>query len=133
MLVFQYGSNTSSERLNARERLDSSARDLGLARSVMPHKLRFTHFSEGNQCGAADLLQDERAGRLIVGVAFDVPRHRIFRPECRAGEKTLDEIEGEGSAYRRAEIEITLADGTQRTAITYFVLNPRTNCPTHPS
>ena len=133
VLVFQYGSNTSAKRLNGVDRLCGAARDCGLAETVEEYVLAFTHFSRKNRCGVADLVTNDRDRTRIYGVAYDVPNHRVVRSEASKSEKTLDDIEGEGLAYRRTTIKIILADGSVTNATTYLVLKPSQNVPTLPS
>ena len=56
-LVFQYGSNLSSQRLNGNERLRGGARIVGTARTTASYRLDFTVWSPHNQCAAADLVE----------------------------------------------------------------------------
>ena len=123
-LVFQYGSNTSSRRLNSQERLRGDARVVGLARTVECFELDFTVWSEQNDCAAADLVPG--AGRTIWGVLYQIPVHLIERHT--AGERaSLDAIENEGRNYVRVPIDLHLADGgrVDGEAITYVVRKRR--------
>jgi gamma-glutamylcyclotransferase (GGCT)/AIG2-like uncharacterized protein YtfP len=120
-LVFQYGSNTSTARLNSATRLQGAARSLGLAQTLEPYELAFTHWSQRDGYAAADLQPD--TGRRIYGVLYEIPEERVFRD--RGGDRmTLDRIEGEGRNYRRTRIQVTLA-GEQRRCWTYLVIEPR--------
>jgi len=129
MLVFQYGSNTSAERLNSPERLAGAAVAVGLAQTVLKYRIAFTYRSKANDCGVADLIPDDVTGRHVLGVAYFIPEERIFRGHG-VHSKTLDQIEGEGTAYRRIEIEVLLPDGARTRALTYVVLTPEINHPT---
>jgi hypothetical protein len=127
-LVFQYGSNALTERLNSPERLDGAARPMGLARTSDDYELAFTYNSKGNVCAAADLVHGRER---IFGVLYDIPDDRVFRELAKKGLKTLDQIEGTG--YQREEIEVELlADGRRVTAITYTVLDREGNLRTAP-
>ena len=126
MLIFQYGSNTSDKRLNAHDRLDGAAVVVGLAQTVSKYQLAFTYRSRTNQCGVADLIPDQAAGRPILGVLYDIPETRVFR-QVSQRLKTLDQIEGEGTAYKRVEICILLPDGQEVEVATYVVLSPEPN------
>jgi hypothetical protein len=120
-LVFQYGSNTSSTRLNSNERLRGDARDLGLVCMEAPFELDFDVWSTGNACATADIL--EGRGRPIWGVLYEVPDYLIQRGT--AGErKSLDAIEGRH--YGRRPIRVQRPDGTRVAGeiITYTVVNP---------
>ena len=128
-LVFQYGSNISPKRLNADDRLQKEAKPLGLANTIDDFELCFTHFSKENECATADLRPG--VGRSIYGVLYDIPEDRVFR-EKGGGKRTLDHIEGEGTAYIRTEIAVIL-DGDQQNpinALTYLVKSPTENVKT---
>jgi hypothetical protein len=120
-LVFQYGSNTSSTRLNSHERLRGDARDLGLVCTVAPFELDFDVCSTGNACAAADIR--EGGGRPIWGVLYEVPDY-LIRRETAGERKSLDAIEGQH--YGRRPIRVQRPDGTPVAGevITYTVLNP---------
>ena len=106
-LVFQYGSNTSSQWLNSSERLEGAARSLGLAYTQKSFDLAFTHYSSTNRCGTADLVPN--GSRRIYGVLYEIPEDRVYRSSS-TGPRTLDEIEGECSAYCRTQISVIAAD-----------------------
>lgn len=126
-LVFQFGSNTSSHRLNGPDRLEGTAISLGLARTVAPHDLAFTAWSEGMQCAVADLRPGR--GRTIYGVLWDIPDQRVFRD--RAEGRTLDDVEHEGETYTRTTMPVCLdATGEAWDAWTYVVREPRLGLPT---
>ena len=93
-LVFQYGSNMCSNRLNGADRLQGHASLVGIAETIENYEYSFDIWSGGrNNCAAADLIP--RQGRKIWGVLFEIPMFYIQRdPERRR--KTLDGIEGEG-------------------------------------
>lgn len=121
-LVFQYGSNTSSARLNSDKRLKGSAVSLELVQTVNCFELCFTYQSKSNGCAVADLL--EAAGRRIYGDLYEIPQNRIFRNASR-GQTTLDNIEGEWSAYYRTTLEVVrVGKSVSETAITYLVKEP---------
>jgi gamma-glutamylcyclotransferase (GGCT)/AIG2-like uncharacterized protein YtfP len=127
-LIFQYGSNTSTQRLNLPERLGGAAQVVGLARTANEYELAFTYDSKGNACAAADLVHGRQQ---IYGVLYDIPEHRVFRHLRRDGLKTLDQIEGTG--YQREDIEVELlADGRRVAAITYLVVDREGNLQTAP-
>src|SRR5438045_3551831 len=90
-LVFQYGSNTSSGRLNSDDRLRGDARDLGLVRTQASFELHFDVWSETNKCAAADIRED--SVRQIFGVLYEIPDYLMSRTTSGA-RKSLDEIEG---------------------------------------
>lgn len=123
-LVFQYGSNTSSARINSDARLQGTARDLGLALTEASYDLVFTYHCRNSDCAAADL--QERGGRQCYGVLYDIPDERVFRSPSGTV-RTLDDIECEGAAYIRTAISVFPAEGEIKAvgAITYIVRDPR--------
>lgn len=123
-LVFQYGSNTSSGRLNGVERLRGAAQVLGRARTRDRFALSFDVWSEQNRCAAANIRRSAR-GRPIWGALYDIPRELLGRETAPGGWRSLDAIEREGSNYRRAHVAVVGEDGSERTAVTYTVLRPR--------
>jgi hypothetical protein len=121
-LVFQYGSNTLSERLNSNSRLRRDALLIGLVVTVESFRLDFTTWSDGNQCAAADIIPD--SDRKIWGVLYKIPDYIIQR-ETSGDRKSLDAIEGEN--YQRVPIKVQNPDGTpiEDDVITYMVINKR--------
>jgi len=123
MLVFQYGSNILDEELNSERRLRGDARFLRLA-YVEGYRLGFTVFSTGRNCAAADLVPAE--GSRVWGALYEVPDWLVYRPEARQrGRRSLDEIEGEGTNYRRKPISVHCPAGNEQEALTYVVIDPR--------
>jgi|SRR5437867_167850 len=120
-LVFQYGSNTSSSRLNSDDRLRSDATDRGLVCTEDSFELDFDVWSTCNDCAAADIRSGR--GRPIWGVLYDVPDYLISR-ETAGSRRSLDAIEG--SKYGRRPIRIRWPNGTPVAGdvITYTVLSP---------
>jgi hypothetical protein len=104
-LVFQYGSNTSSARLNASERLRGDAKSLGLAYTVGQYDLGFTVWSKTNNCATADLVR--APGRKVWGVLYEIPDSLLSR-ETADDRKSLDAIEG--PRYRRRKIRVCRAN-----------------------
>lgn len=123
-LVFQYGSNMSSEHLNSEERLNGDAHPVGIAYTKENHELVFDIWSSGNECAAANLLIG--TGRPICGVLYEIPDRLITR-ETAHPRRSLDAIEGEGTNYSREEISLCYPDGTrvQAPVITYIGLYHR--------
>ena len=122
-LVFQYGSNAWSQRINCAKRLDGAATALGLVHTKESFDVSFTHLSICNQCATADLVPN--GSRQIYGVLYEIPDNRVYR-SWSVGPKTLDEIEGECSAYCRARIAVVMASRPHELheAITYRVKTP---------
>ncbi|MEK9138018.1 MAG: hypothetical protein AAB393_12905, partial [Bacteroidota bacterium] len=96
--VFQYGSNSSSRRLNSVGRLRGDARSLGLAQTVGQYDLGFTVWSKTNQCAAADLVRAH--GRHVWGVLYDIPDYLLSRGTA-GSRRSLDAIEGRLYKRRR--------------------------------
>lgn len=108
-LVFQYGSNMSSVRLNGADRLRGHATIIGVAETQDIFQLVFDIFSGGNnQCAAANLVSG--SGRRIWGVLYEVPAEFIARDPKRL-RPSLDAIEGEGKNYGRVHINLRHANG----------------------
>jgi gamma-glutamylcyclotransferase (GGCT)/AIG2-like uncharacterized protein YtfP len=106
-LVFQYGSNMSTARLNAPNRLAGNASVRGIALTDASFELLFDIWSKGGNCAAADIIEGDRR---IWGVVYEVPDHLIQRRTADQ-QKSLDEIEGEGGNYGRAEIQLSWRNG----------------------
>ena len=124
MLVFQYGSNMSSVRLNSDARLQGEAVSLGLAMTNALFDMDFTYFSRENGCAAADLI--ENGSCRILGVLYEIPKRRVLR-ECSGGPRTLDDVEGEGVAYVRTAIRVMRTENEREAleAVTYLVKVPQ--------
>lgn len=123
-LVFQYGSNCSSERLNSETRLRGDAKSLGLVETVDPFELRFNVWSNGNGCAASDIVLSGRDP--IKGVLYEVPDYLISTETAAShGRKSFDAIEG--PAYERQAILVRKTNGETVEAITYVVRNPTPN------
>lgn len=122
-LVFQYGSNMSEARLNGEDRLAGNAKTICVAKTVESFELVFSVWSESNSCAAADLLPS-KTGRNIYGVLYEVPDFLLSRDTAKQkNRKSLDAIEGEGTNYVRATIDLIANDGAPVRAITYLVKN----------
>jgi len=121
-LIFQYGSNAFSERLNSDKRLKGDALPIELVVTVGSFRLDFTTWSEGNQCAAADIVPD--SDRRIWGVLYRIPDHLVER-EKSGDRKSLDAIEGDN--YQRVPIKVEKQDGTpiEDDVFTYMVINKR--------
>lgn len=105
--IFQYGSNTSVERLNSDTRLKGSAKLICTAYTVCNYEFDFTVWSKTNKCAAADIVPN--GGRQIWGVIYDIPDELIARSSF-GNRKSLDSIEGKN--YDRILINVLKNDGT---------------------
>ena len=121
-LVFQYLSNTNTERLNAAERLNGRAGDLGAAQTVEGYRLVFDVWSAGNKCAAADLVP--QGNRPAWGVLFEIPDELLSRATSGAA-RSFDQIEGEGTNYRRYWLPVHDRAGRLVIALTYVVIRPQ--------
>ncbi len=108
-LIFQYGSNVSTRRLNSRARLRGDARMLGLVRTRHGFDLGFTVWSDQNGCAAADIVP--RGSRHIWGVLYEIPDF-LIRRDTAGARRSFDAIENEGEEYRRQAIAVDWPDGT---------------------
>ena len=122
-IVFQYGSNTLPERLNSPGRLNGEAIPLGCAYTCANYDLRFEVDSKTNQCAAANIRKD--GARAIWGVLYEIPDLLLSR-KTAGQRKSLDQIEGAGTNYCRASIQIIRAVGSSSRllACTYIALSP---------
>jgi cation transport regulator ChaC len=110
-LVFQYGSNLDSARLNGPTRLQGDARVLSKAVTQDDFEFVFDIWStsEGGRA-AADIISGR--GQKIWGVIYDIPDYLIKRSTAQARQrKALDAIEGEGTNYKRIPIGLNWPDG----------------------
>lgn len=124
-LVFQYGSNMSVARLNGEDRLVGDARPIGVARTVELFDLKFTVWSESNDCAAADLVPGS-AGRSAYGVLYEVPDYLLSRDTAKLrNRRSFDAIEAEGTSYVRSTIDIITQSGSTICATTYLVKDRR--------
>lgn len=119
-LVFQYGSNTSSKRLNSSDRLQGDAKPVGIACTKDDFELYFNVWSTRNQCAAADIVPG--FGRKIWGVLYEIPDH-LIRRDTAGNRKSLDAIEGEGTNYQRMTISLKYPNDlpVKPDAVTYVV------------
>lgn len=117
MLVFQYGSNCDSNRLNSPKRLRGFAHDLGKAQTMDDWKIAFDVYSHRNRCAAGDLVPAPGAGKAW-GVLYEVPAE-LVRGMRVDGPKTLEQIEG--NKYEEKAIRVENSAGTEVDAITFVV------------
>jgi len=120
-LIFQYGSNTSTARINAAERLGGDAKVIGLVRTRECFQLEFSVWSRTNGCAAASLAPGGR--QPIWGVLYEIADALVFRGA--SPRRTLDQIESEGVNYLRTSIEVLSEPNAARTALTYIAKEPR--------
>lgn len=123
-LVFQYGSNMSTVRLNSPDRLQGDARFAGIAHTEDFYELEFDIWSKNNHCAAASIISG--TGRKIWGVLYEIPDCLIKRKTAKP-RKSLDAIEGEGSNYHRETITVRYLEGApvREPVLTYIGFNHR--------
>jgi hypothetical protein len=121
-LVSQYGSNTSSDRLNHPDRLRGDAVDLGLVRTRETFEFDFDVWSTTNNCAASDIRPG--GDRNIWGVLYRIPDYLIDR-STSGTRKSLDAIEGPN--YERNSIAVVWPNGIAvgDDVITYTVRAPQ--------
>lgn len=125
-IVLQYGSNMLTSRINSPDRLNNNAKLIGVALTEENYEFGFTIWSKTNECAAADIIPDK--GRNIWGVLYEIPDYLIKR-ETSGQEKSLDQIEGEGTNYQRIKIRVRRPDGIlfETEVITYLALKRKAN------
>ena len=124
MLIFQYGSNLSSERLNSHQRLRGDARVISVARTVKPYHFCFPVWGGINGCAAAGILPG--GDRPVWGVVYEIPHELVVRNSI-IDRPTLDGIEDEGRDYDRGPVDLIFRDGQAPEEIvhTYHPRAPR--------
>lgn len=124
-LVFQYGSNLSEGRLNSAERLNGSAKKIGIVYTTLNYELDFNIWSKTNKCAVANLIPSK--GRRIWGLLYSIPDDKVFREKCKKDANCLDKIEGEGYTYKRDIIRVAFPEGQKVNdiVITYFGIHGR--------
>ena len=115
-LIFQYGSNCTTARLNSPTRLNGHAADRGRAQTVDDFEIAFDVYSQTNGCAASDLISTP--GLNAWGVLFEIPDDFI-RGKRADGQKTLAKIEG--PRYEEKPVRVRDGDGNVRDAITFLV------------
>jgi len=73
-----------------------------------------------------------KPGSKVWGVLYEVPDALISRDSAKTlHRKSFDQIEGEGSNYKREMIEVRRPNGEIVTALTYTVKSPQVNLKTN--
>ena len=119
-LVFQYGSNCSTQRFNSQDRLRGDAVPVGWAETVDNYQLEFDVWSVGNGCAASDIVLGGDAP--VQGALYEIPDRLLSRKTTPIGRRSLDAIEG--NAYQRQTIRVRKRDGAVVDALTYAVKTP---------
>jgi gamma-glutamylcyclotransferase len=123
-LIFQYGSNCSESEMNSEARLCGDAKFVGIAETVEDYELAFDVQSTGRGCAASDIVR--KAGGKVWGVLYEVPDYLIHRETAKVrNRKSFDQIEGEGTNYKRETIQVRRQNGDIANAQTYTVKNPK--------
>ena len=123
-LVFQYGSNCLDSEINSKKRLRGDAKFVDIAETVEDFELAFDVQSAERGCAASDIVR--KPGGKVWGVLYEVPDYLIARETAKArGRKSFDQIEGEGTNYKRETIKVCRPDGEIVPALTYTVKSPK--------
>jgi cation transport regulator ChaC len=117
-LVFQYGSNCSSSRLNLPERLGGTAITRGVAQTVAKYDIAFNVWSQKNGCAASDLISASGTGQRVWGVLYDIPVDRL-RGRRTDDANTLAQIEGQ--RYEEKTVKVVMRENEELDAITFVV------------
>lgn len=113
VLLFQYGSNMSPDRLNSPKRLSGQASPISAAR-LDGWGIRFDLYSKTNASAVTNIVP--APGEHVMGVVYEMPKTALAK---------MDEIEGvrpDGRGnYRRVNVQVTaVPDGDAVTAVTYI-------------
>ena len=118
-LIFQYGSNMSTARLNHEKRMNGDAKVIEVVRTKNKFIFGFTVFSKTNKCAAADIELDTN-GEIIYGVLYEIPDYLLTRDLAgKLNRKSMDGIEGLN--YKRHLIDVIKSDGEEISVWTYTV------------
>ena len=130
-LLFQYGSNMSTARLNGSDRLAGDAKRICIAKTSGKFDFGFTVWSESNGCAAADIVSNP-GGEHIYGVVYQVPEYLLSRETATVYDRrSMDAIEGESKNYIRKTLEVSTLDGDMLSVLTYVVRDPKPNLKTN--
>jgi hypothetical protein len=113
-IVFQYGSNCSSARLNSPDRLNGDAVSLGRA-DLEGYRLLFDVWSDRNACAASDII--EAPGHTVQGVLYEIPDSLMGPHTAPRDRRSFDAIEG--TRYERRIVSVRRPDASIIRAITY--------------
>ncbi|MEK7993455.1 MAG: gamma-glutamylcyclotransferase [Planctomycetota bacterium] len=119
-LIFQYGSNCDTSRLNAPGRLAGDAEDGGPAETIEEYDIAFDVWSQGNGCAASGLGAAPGSRRRAWGVLYEIPAD-LIRGNRSDGRRTLAEIEGR--YYEEQPIRVRNETG-EELEVTTFVVTP---------
>jgi cation transport regulator ChaC len=129
-LIFQYGSNCLDSQINGKDRLCGDAKFVGIAETVEDFEIAFDVMSTGRGCAVSDIVR--KPGGKVWGVVYDVPDYLIGRKTAEArGRKSFDQIEGEGTNYKRAVIKVRRQNGNVVEVLTYTVKKPKSGLMTN--
>jgi gamma-glutamylcyclotransferase (GGCT)/AIG2-like uncharacterized protein YtfP len=112
VILFQYGSNMSPDRLNGSCRLNGQATPISGAK-LDGWGIRFDLYSKTNDSAVTDIVP--APGEHVLGVLFDIPESALAK---------MDEVEGvrpDGTGnYQRAHVKVTpVPDSAAVAAVTY--------------
>jgi gamma-glutamylcyclotransferase (GGCT)/AIG2-like uncharacterized protein YtfP len=130
MLVFQYGSNCLESEINSEDRLRGDAKFVDIAETVDDFEFAFDVWSYTRGCAASDIVR--KPGEKVWGVVYEVPDFLIDRKTANErGRKSLDQIEGVGTNYKRETIEVRLSSSANAAALTYTVIDRKSGLKTN--
>lgn len=114
MLYFSYGSNMSIKRITDRV---PSARVFGIGK-LTEHELRFHKVSQNDGSAKCDILQNNDAKSVVMGVIFKIDKK---------GKEILDRKEGLNFGYDQKNVNITTDSGEEISAFTYYATSVADN------
>jgi len=109
VLYFAYGSNMSTPRLSDRV---SGLSKIGIGK-LCGHALEYHKVSKDGSA-KCDIVISEVDDSIVIGIVFLFPDNQLVK---------LNEAEGYGKGYDSKYVAISLANGSELEALTYFATN----------
>lgn len=109
VLYFAYGSNMSTPRLSGRV---SGLSKIGIG-TLNDHALEF-HKASNDGSAKCDIAISEVNNSIVIGIVFEFTDKQLVK---------LNKVEGHGKGYDSKYVSISLADGSELEALTYFATN----------
>lgn len=109
MLYFAYGSNMSIPRLSDRI---SGLSKIGIG-TLNDHALEF-HKASQDGSAKCDIAITELNNSIVIGIVFEFAVDQLEK---------LHKVEGHGKGYESKYVSISLDDGSELEALTYFATN----------
>jgi hypothetical protein len=118
MIVFQFGSNCSTNEINSDDRLRGDAKFVDIAQTEGEFELAFDVYSQKRGCATSDIVKCP--GNKVWGVLWEIPDYLMSKETASArGRRSFDEIEG--AKYKRETINVRRPNGEAVEAVTYRV------------